>query len=283
MAGRGTAGYRSPMSVATRPIGELLRAWRERRRMSQLALALAADVSSRHVSFIETGRSRPSREMVLRLAERLDVPLRERNRLLLAAGFAPAYPERDLDDPELARMRHAVDLVLTGHEPYPALAFDRHWNLVTSNRAVAPLLAGVAPDLLTPPVNVLRLSLDPTGLAPRIVNLPEWREHLLERLRRQADTTADPALDALLTELRSLPEPAAAKPTPPDQSFAAGGLVVPLRLRTADGVLSLLSTTTVFGAPLDVTLSELAIEAFYPADAATADRLRRMSERSGGC
>ncbi|HEU5430142.1 MAG TPA: helix-turn-helix domain-containing protein, partial [Thermomicrobiales bacterium] len=202
------------MSVATRPIGELLREWRERRRLSQLALALDADVSSRHVSFIETGRSRPSREMVLRLAERLDVPLRERNRLLLAAGFAPAYPERGLADPDLAQIRQAIDLVLAGHEPYPALAVDRHWNLVAANRAVASLLAGVAPDLLTPPVNVLRLSLAPAGLAPRIINLPEWRAHVLERLRRQVEASADPALAALLTDLRSQPAPAAERARP---------------------------------------------------------------------
>ncbi|HEU0114715.1 MAG TPA: helix-turn-helix domain-containing protein [Thermomicrobiales bacterium] len=268
------------MSVAARPIGELLREWRERRRLSQLALALAADVSARHVSFIETGRSRPSRDMVLRLAERLDVPLRERNRLLLAAGYAPAYPERDLADPDLAQIRQAVDLVLAGHEPYPALAVDRHWHLVAANRAIPPLLAGVAPALLAPPVNVLRLSLDPAGLAPRIVNLPEWRAHLLERLRRQADVSADPALAALLTELRALPVPASDAQAALPCGGAAGGPVVPLRLRTDDGLLSLLSATTVFGAPLDVTASELAIEAFYPADPATADRLRRMSEGS---
>jgi transcriptional regulator with XRE-family HTH domain len=267
------------MNATTRPVGALLREWRERRRMSQLALALDADVSSRHVSFIETGRAQPSREMVLRLAERLEVPLRERNRLLLAAGYAPAYPERDLADPGAAEIRRAVDLVLSGHEPYPALAVDRRWHLVAANRAVAPLLAGVAPALLAPPVNVLRLSLDPAGLAPRIVNLREWRAHILERLRRQAAATADPALADLLAELRSLPTPAmdGAEPFSPD--LAAGGAVVPLRLRTDDGVLSLLSATTVFGAPLEVTLDELAIEAFYPADAATADRLRRLSAR----
>jgi hypothetical protein len=217
--------------------------------------------------------------MVLRLAERLDVPLRERNCLLLAAGYAPAYPERDLADPESAEIRRAVDLVLTGHEPYPALAVDRRWHLVAANRAVAPLLAGVAPELLAPPVNVLRLSLDPAGLAPRIVNLREWRTHLLERLRRQAAATADPALVDLLAALGSLPTPATIAPEPLSPEFAAGGPVVPLRLRTDDGVLSLLSATTVFGAPLDVTLDELAIEAFYPADAATADRLRRLSDR----
>ena len=264
------------MSVTTRPVGELLREWRERRRLSQLALALDADVSSRHVSFIETGRAQPSREMVLRLAERLDVPLRERNRLLLAAGFAPTYPERDLNDPDLAPVRHAVDLVLAGHEPYPALAIDRHWRLVAANRAVAPLLAGVAPDLLAPPVNVLRLSLDPAGLAPRIVNLREWRAHLLERLRRQVAATGDAALADLLAELRAMPGPATTGPVEPARDLPAGGPVVPLRLRTDDGILSLLSATTVFGAPLDVNVSELAIEAFYPADAATADLLRQI-------
>src|SRR5262244_3339088 len=176
--------------VQTQPVGSLLRKWRERRRLSQLDLACEAEISTRHLSFLETGRSLPSREMVLRLAEQLEVPLRERNVLLIAAGYAPAFPERPLDDPALQAARKAVDLVLAGHEPYPALAIDRHWTLIASNNAVPPLMAGADPSLLRPPVNVLRLSLHPAGLSPRIVNLPQWRAHLLERLRRQIDLTA---------------------------------------------------------------------------------------------
>ena len=188
-------------SGITRPIGDLLREWRERRRLSQLALALDAEVSTRHLSFLETGRARPSREMLLRLTERLEVPLRERNTMLLAAGFAPAYPERDLDDPALGVARAAIDRVLAGHEPFPALAIDRYWTLVAANRVVPALLTGVAPELLQPPINVLRLSLHPDGLAAQIVNLPEWRAHLLARLSRQVELTADPRLSDLLQEL----------------------------------------------------------------------------------
>src|SRR5688572_29032460 len=189
-------------SGMTRPIGDLLWEWRERRRLSQLALALDAEVSTRHLSFLETGRARPSREMLLRLTERLEVPLRERNTMLLAAGFAPSYPERDLDDPALELARAAVDRVLTGHEPFPALAVDRSWTLLAANRVVPALLTSVTPELLEPPINVLRLSLHPDGLAAQIVNLPEWRAHLLARLSRQVQRTADPGLLDLLEELR---------------------------------------------------------------------------------
>src|SRR5688572_12029119 len=189
-------------SGMTRPIGDLLWEWRERRRLSQLALALEAEVSTRHLSFLETGRARPSREMVLRLAKRLEVPLRERNAMLLAAGFAPAYPEHDLDDPALEVARAAVDRVLAGHEPFPALAVDRYWTLVAANRVVPALLTGVAPHLLQPPINVLRLSLHPDGLVSRIANFSEWRAHLLARLSRQVELTADPRLSDLLQELR---------------------------------------------------------------------------------
>src|SRR5262252_3328197 len=193
------------IGVQTQPVGNLLRKWRERRRLSQLDLACEAEISTRHLSFLETGRSLPSREMVLRLAEYLDVPLRERNALLVAAGYAPAFPERPLDDPALQSARQAVDLVLAGHEPYPALAIDRHWQLVTANAALQRLLAGAAPKLLNPPINVLRLSLHPDGLAPRIANLAEWRQHLLERLRRQIDVSADPVLSDLNPELSAYP------------------------------------------------------------------------------
>lgn len=251
-----------------RNVGEQLRGWRQRRRLSQLDLAGLADISPRHLSFVETGRSVPSRAMLLRLSDRLDVPLRERNTLFIAAGYAPVYSERRIDDPSLDEARRAIDLVLRGHEPYPALAVDRHWNLQAANRALAPLLAGVAPELLVPPVNVLRLSLHPDGVAPRILNLGQWRAHLLHRLDRQVQATGDPVLQALQAEL-------AAYPTPDhDDAPDPGWVVVPLRIRTELGDLSFLSTTTVFGTPVEVTLSELAIESFFPADAATGQILR---------
>ena len=185
----------------------MLREWRQRRRKSQLALACEADISTRHLSFIETGRSQPSREMVLHLAEQLDVPLRERNVLLTAAGFAPSFSARRLDEPALAEARRAVEWILRAHEPYPALALDAHWNLLASNQAVPPLMAGADPELLRAPVNVMRLSLHPKGLAPRIANLAEWRAHLLARLQHQIDATADPFLLDLMAELRGYPTP----------------------------------------------------------------------------
>ena len=263
--------------MQSRPVGELLRTWRQRRSLSQLDLALRAEVSARHVSFMETGRSKPSREMLLHLAEELDIPLRERNALLVAGGFAPVYPEGSLDAPALQAAREAVDLVLTGHEPYPALAVDRYWTLVASNRAVGLLLEGVSPELLRPPVNVLRLSLHPDGLAPHIANLGQWRDHVLGRLHRQVDVTGDEKLAALHDELRALPAPGggAHAKGPAHEEFA--GVVVPLHLHTRFGLLSLFSTTTVFGTPVDVTLSELAIESFFPADRPTAELLRRIS------
>ncbi|MEF7614381.1 helix-turn-helix transcriptional regulator [Aquincola sp. MAHUQ-54] len=261
--------------AASHALGDCLREWRKRRRVSQLEFALQADVSQRHLSCIESGRATPSREMVLRLAERLEVPLRERNVMLAAAGYAPVYAERPLDDPALRPAREAIELVLKGHEPYPALAIDRHWQLVAANAAVATLIAGASPALLAPPVNVLRLSLHPQGLAPRIANLGPWRAHLLERLRQQIAATGDPVLAALRDELEALPGPAA-----PAAALAAaqafGGIAVPLQLDTAAGRLSLLSTTTVFGTPRDITLAELALEAFYPADEASAALLRRL-------
>jgi transcriptional regulator with XRE-family HTH domain len=259
---------------AAAPFGEHLRQWRQRRRMSQLDLSAEADISTRHLSFVETGRSLPSREMVLRLFERLDVPLRERNTMLMAAGYAPMYRERPLDDPALAAARKAVDLVLKGHEPFPALAVDRHWNMVAHNRVVALLLAGVDAALLTPPVNVLRLSLHPHGLAPRIANLNQWRAHLFARLRQQVHATADPVLAALLDELQRYAVPGSLADVTLDGELL--GVVVPFRLSTAAGVLNFIGTTTVFGSPVDVTLQELAVESFFPADDHTAQALRTL-------
>ncbi|WP_134767848.1 helix-turn-helix transcriptional regulator [Nocardioides sp. 1609] len=239
----------------TQETGVLLREWRRRRNMSQLDLAHRAGVSSRHVSFIETGRARPTSAMILRLCDQLAVPLREQNRCLLAAGYAPAHPEHALDAPPMAEVAAAVDAILAAHLPFPALVVDPGWDLVAANDALYALLGDVAPHLVEPPVNVVRLSLDPEGLAPRIVNLAEWRAHLLARLRREHDADHDPRLADLLAELDDgAGEPAGTTP----------GLLVPLLLRVGDTVLSLLSTTTVFGTPREVTVSELAIEAFYP-------------------
>ncbi|WP_236828710.1 MULTISPECIES: helix-turn-helix domain-containing protein [unclassified Blastococcus] len=252
-------------------VGELLRRWRQRRRLSQLALALAAGISARHLSFVETGRSRPSREVVLLLAEHLEVPLRERNELLVAAGHAPEFGRRRLDGPDMATVRAALDLVLAAYEPFPALVVDRGWHLVAANGAVALLTEGVAPALLEPPVNVLRLSLHPDGLAPRILDLPQWRRHVLHRLAREVHVTGDPSLGALHRELVALPGGTAAAPP--------NGIAVPLRVRAGDAVLSFLSTVTTFGTAVDVTAAELSIEAFLPADGATAEALRG---RAGG-
>jgi transcriptional regulator with XRE-family HTH domain len=257
------------MVQCPQPVGDLLREWRQRRRLSQLELACEAEISTRHLSFVETGRAAPSREMVMNLAERLEVPLRDRNTLLLAAGFAPVYSERPLADPVLHAAREAIDLLLLGQEPYPALAIDRHWTMVAANRAVAPMLTGISASLLEPPVNVLRLSLHPDGLARRIANLSEWRSHLLDRLRRQIDVSRDPVLGALMSELRAYPHDDA------DTVETYAGVVVPLRLITEAGVLSFFSTTMIFGTPVDITLAELAVELFFPADESTMEVLRR--------
>jgi transcriptional regulator with XRE-family HTH domain len=259
--------------ASSSPVGQIVREWRRRRRLSQLDLALTSDISTRHLSFVETGRSQPSREMVLRLAERLEVPLRQRNELLLAAGYAPAFLERPIDDPALTAARAAMERLLDAHEPYPALAIDRHWNLVAANRAVASLFECVSPALRQPPVNVLRNSLHPDGLASKIGNLHEWRAHLISRLRRQIDQRGDPVLVDLLGELRGYATGADAPASERDEAP-----VVPLRLILPMGTLNLISTTMVFGTPLDVTLSELALESFFPAEAATAALLRRLAE-----
>jgi transcriptional regulator with XRE-family HTH domain len=263
--------------MATALLGELLRDWRKRRHQSQLALALQAGISQRHLSFVESGRSQPSREMLLHLSEQLAIPLRDRNRLLNAAGFAAMYSERPLADPALDVARRAIHRVLTAHEPYPALAVDRHWTLVAANRAVAPLLAGLPAGLLAPPLNVLRVSLHPNGLAQRIVNLDQWRSYLLQRLAHECDLSGDAHLIDLLGELRAYPAPAsrlglrrAVSPNADSRVF------VPLELETPDGILSFISTTTVFGTPVDVTVAELAMECLFPGDASTAEYLRRQ-------
>ncbi|GAA0426003.1 transcriptional regulator [Actinoplanes capillaceus] len=252
-------------------VGMLLRGWRDTRRMSQLDLSGRSGVSTRHLSFVETGRSRPTRQMLLRLAEELDVPLRARNELLLAGGYAPAYPESALDGPPLADVLSALRNLLTGYGPNPAVLVDRHWTMVDGNAAVALFTEGCAPELLAPPVNVLRLALHPAGMAPRIGNLAEWRTHLLHQLDRQAAATSDPVLRELRAELAGYPGG--------EVDARPGGLVVPLRFDD----LNMFSMTSVLGTPRDVTLSELAIEAFLPADAATATALgRRMAGSSHG-
>jgi transcriptional regulator with XRE-family HTH domain len=261
------------MSIVAMPVGDHLREWRLRRRMSQLDLACEAEISTRHLSFVETGRSLPSREMILHLAEQLDIPMRERNVLLVAAGYAPLFPERALAAPELKAAREAIELLLEGHKPYPAFALDRRWNIVASNSALPQMYEGVDPALLERPVNAMRLSLHPDGLSSRILNLAEWRAHLLGRLRRQIDLTADPVLIALLDEVQAYGKGLSlAHPRP-----AASDMVIPFRLQTSAGVLTFFSTTMVFGSPVEVTLSELALESFFPADAETAAIVRSLS------
>ncbi len=254
-------------AASTTQIGDLLREWRQRRRMSQLDLALAADVSSRHVSFIETGRSAPSRAMVLHLADALDVPAREQNRLLVAAGLAPVYAERSLDDPDMAGVRDGVDRVLAAYEPFPCLAVDRGWRVMRFNAGATVLLDGVAPHLLEEP-NALRIALHPDGLAPRIRNLAEWRHHVVGRLEREIATGGPKTLSSLLAEIDSYPGGFA--PT-----ADLGGVAVPLELYTTDGrLLTFLSTVTTFGTALDLTAAELSIEAFLPANEQTSAQLR---------
>lgn len=263
------------VSPASGRVGELLRDWRQRRRRSQLDLALDAEVSARHLSFVETGRSKPSRELLLHLAEHLDVPLRDRNTLLLAAGYAPQYPERALDDDAMAPVREALDKVLAGHQPFPAVVADRRWDVVSANRAALAILTdGIGPELLAPPTNALRVALHPDGLAPRIVNLAEYSAHVLHRLHQQVVTTQDPDLAALYEELRSYPGVAETHRT----VFRPEALVFStLRLRPRPGgspELAFFSTLATFGTALDVTVAELTIESFFPADPPTAQALR---------
>jgi transcriptional regulator with XRE-family HTH domain len=261
-------------AAGARPVGVLLREWRERRRLSQLDLSIRADVSTRHLSFVETGRSRPTPTMILRLTEELEVPLRERNALLLAGGYAPAYPQHGLEEPELDRVRGALRHVLAGHEPYPAVIVNRWWELLEANAAIGVLTSGCAPWLLAAPVNVLRLSLHPDGMAPRIANLAQWRAHLLTQLQHRARTLADPRLSELHDELLGYPGGLA------DARELAGAVVLPLHFRHGDAELSLFSISAVVGTATDVTVNELAIEAFYPADAATDGALRALASAS---
>ena len=275
--------YHAAMSSALAPharsrrlsVGDHLRHWRQLRRLSQQDLALDAELSTRHLSCVETGKASPSRELVLRLCERLAVPLRERNAWLVAAGYAPMYREHALDDPAMHAARQAVQHLLDRHEPWPAVAFDRHWNLVLSNRMVAPLLAGVDPALLQAPVILLRISLHPGGLAPRILNLDQWREHLFERLRLQVRQTGDAALAELLAELQAYPGQAAGQGMRLDGEHR--GVLMHFLVQTPLGLLNLVSTTTVFGSPVDITLQELALETFFPGDEATAEALRALA------
>ncbi|WP_061936022.1 helix-turn-helix domain-containing protein [Aureimonas sp. AU22] len=261
-------------TTASDTVGDVLRDWRRRRRFSQLDLALEAEVSTRHLSFVESGRSQPSRDMLLRLAERLELPLRERNRLLLAGGYAPIFAERDLDRPDMAAAMDAVRAVLHAYEPYPALAVDRHWRLVAANEGLPPLLQGVARRLLDPGVDVLTLSLSSDGLAPFILNYAEWRQHILERVRRDAARSGDGELARLHERLRALPSPAGRSEAAFETSPAAS-IAVPLLLRhpLTNERLSFLSTTTVFGTASDVALAELTLEGFLPADEATREAL----------
>lgn len=247
--------------------GEMMRHWRARRRLSQLDLALEAGVSTRHISFVETGRSSPSRAMVLRIASALDVPAREQNQLLMAAGLAPVYAERALDAPDMAAVRAGLQRVLDAFDPYPCVAVDRGWWIVATNPGAAMLLDGVAPHLLERP-NALRIALHPDGLAPRIGNLAQWRTHLIGRLRREVVAGGSEELRALLTEIDSYPGGF-------DDSPDLGGVAVPLELATGDGAaLRFLSMVTTFGTALDLTAAELSIEAFLPADDATEAALR---------
>ncbi|WP_106399774.1 helix-turn-helix domain-containing protein [Actinocorallia populi] len=261
------------MTVPTEPVGALIRRWREHRRRSQLDVSLAAEVSTRHLSCLETGRANPSREMIERLCEELDVPLRERNALYLAAGFAPVHSERPFTG--LGAAGDVVRSILTAQEPSPALAVNVCWELLAANRAMSAFLRDVPPELTRPPINVLRVTLHPDGLAPRIRNLGQWRRHVLRRVRRQLERTVAPGLAELLAELEGYP---ALVPGPAEDDTASGDLAVPMRVATEHGDLALLYTTTVFGSPRDVTLDEIAIETFYPADPTTARLLRAMRQ-----
>jgi transcriptional regulator with XRE-family HTH domain len=263
-------------AAATPRVGELLREWRHRRSLSQLALASDSAVSTRYLSFIETGRARPSREMVTHLAEQLDVPLRERNTLLLAAGYAPMFAQRSLEDPEMGHAREAIERFLAGHEPYPALVVDRHWNILAANTASRVFTGGAAPHLLEPPANAFRIALHPEGMAPRIENFAEWSGALMVRLRRQAAVSGDPEIGALYEELSAYPG-VALEPVRDEPGEAEPLVLHRFRLAEAPVSLSLFATVTNFGTADDITLSELAIEAFYPADDASRAALQQLA------
>jgi transcriptional regulator with XRE-family HTH domain len=269
----------SPKTVAGREIGELLRRWRTLRQLTQLDLALEAGVSARHLSFVETGRSRPSAEMVLLLAEQLEVPLRERNRMLLAAGYAPSFPELSMGEPTMAPVREALDVILNGHEPNPAVAVDRHWNLVAANETMAALAKGVDESLLEPPINVMRLGLHPRGLAASVVNMAGLRDYFIGRLEHQVAISGDPELAALLEEVAGYPIP----PGEPGPAFEAGNgnvLTPVMRMRLPEGdELSFYFSIATFGTAVEVTASELSIELGFPADTATAEALQKLLRR----
>ncbi|MFH8475926.1 helix-turn-helix domain-containing protein [Streptomyces sp. NPDC018000] len=280
-------------------VGPLLRSWREQRRISQLELALRADSSARHISFIETGRSRPSEDMVLRLAEHLDIPVRERNTLLVVAGYAPRYAQTALDDPALGALREGMEQLLQGYDPYPALVVDGMYNVVAANRGIQMLLEGVAGHLLAPPLNAMRLTLHPEGLAPRIRNLRDWRADLLAQMERQIALARSAQLRELYEEVAGYPAPegtdraadaetagsdggAGGTGSPVGENAGAGAssplpFALPLRIEHGGQVLSFVASIATFNTPMDVTVAELAIETFLPADRATADHLRSLT------
>lgn len=256
-------------------VGPLLREWRQRRRLTQLELALEAGVSARHLSFVETGRSKPGRDLLLQVAEQLEIPFRERNQLLLTAGHAPAVPERSLQDPALAPVRDALDQILAAHDPYPAVVFDRAWNLVALNAPMSAWTEGVEidPALLEPPINILRIGLHPGGLAPLIVNLAAWRAHFLERLARQVAITSDAQLRALMEEVAAYPAREGENAVAATESDSE--ILGPVKLRApTGGVWSFFGMFAGFDTPFEVTTSELAIELLFPADRATAEALK---------
>ncbi|WP_443052653.1 helix-turn-helix domain-containing protein [Streptomyces sp. JV176] len=270
-------------------VGPLLRGWRTRRRLSQLELALRADSSARHISFVETGRARPSEEMVLRLAEHLCVPVRERNALLLAAGYAPRFTETALDDPAMDTLREALTRLLRGYEPYPALVVDGTYTVVAANRGIAMLLEAVPEKLLTPPLNAMRLTLHPEGLAARIRNLPEWRGHLLDQMGRQLALHRSPALRELYEEVAAYPppEPRGEPGAVAAETVGAGAveavplLALPMLIEHDGRILSFVSSISTFNTPMDVTVAELAIETFVPADPGTVAYLASLTARDG--
>ena len=263
------------MMTTIKPVGDLLREWRQRRRMSQNDLACSADISTAYLSCLETGRSPPTRDVVLRIAERLEIPLRERNLLLTAAGFTPSFQERPLADPALVAARAGIDAVLAAYDPYPALAVDRHWGVIAANPSFWRMVAGADPMLMRKPVNLLRLCLHPAGLAPRITNPQQWRAHVIGRLKRQIEGSGDPELSDLLEEILDYPAPPAE--TGRQDYLADNGVAVPFYVASIDGTLAFLNTTTVFGSAVDITLAELRIEAMLPADAQTAEVMQRLA------